>query len=298
MHYQKEALDIKNLNGGKSIMSAFSDLIYNTPGLFLIIMLYLVGIILTVIGIYIVKIVFPIERRFKNNAGIGCLSANISVLFAILAGFIIAHLLNNFNRAQEITNIEVNQLSNIYRDASRLDKNIASEIRKEVKDYLKTVVKQEWQVMKAGKGIEASEGQIILARLRSKLSNYKSKDINQSLALGELHQELNKVYNVSDERFSMNKSALNLEIWIILIVVMFFTIIINFLYEMEHRVYLILAPLVSITILSILFLIILIDRPFRGGYYVTPEVFQKALIYLQVEDRDDFLAKRVRDNQN
>lgn len=265
-------------------MLAISDLFSNMPNILLFIIMCIAGVIFTVVGIHLIRIVIPMELRLKDNVAIGYISANTAVLFAILAGFIISYMLGNLSRAQEVTRIEVNQLNDMCRDASRLGEPMARGVQKEIKNYLEVVVKQEWPSMQAGKEVDSSYGEKILTDLRVKLIRYKTKDINQSLALAELHRGLEEVYNVRSERLSMNKSALGGDIWIMLVIVTLFTIIINFVYGMEHYLHLILATVVSTVVISLLFIIVIIDRPFRGGLSVTSEYFQRALTTMQVED--------------
>ena len=274
-------------------MSIIPDILYGMPNTLLFIIMCIAGIIFTVIGIHLIRAVIPIELRLKDNVAIGYISANTAVLFAVLAGFVISYMLGNFSRAQEITRTEVNHLNDICRDASRLGEPMAGEIHKEVKDYLEAVIKQEWPVMQEGRAINPSYGEKILTSLRIKLVRYKTKDINQSLALADLHKGLEEVYNARSERLSMHGSALGADVWIMLVIVTLFTIIINFVYGMEHYLHLVLAPVVSTVVISLLFIIIIIDRPFRGGLSVTSKDFQRAFAEMQQVNNMGSIAESV-----
>lgn len=264
-------------------MFTIANIFYSMPNMLLFIIMCVIGIMFTVIGIHLIRIIIPMELRLKDNVAIGYISANTAVLFAVLAGFIISYMLNNFNRAQEIVRTEVNQLNDICRDASRLDKSMAKSIQKEAIDYLKTVVTKEWPAMRAGKKVDPY-GEKILINLRIGLISYKAKNINQSLALVDLHKGLEELYKARSERLSMDKSVLGTDIWIMLVIVTLFTIIINFLYGMEHYLHIVLAPFVSTIVISLLFIIIIMDRPFRGGFSVKPDDFQHALASMQFEE--------------
>ncbi|MEI8055126.1 MAG: hypothetical protein WCH10_03895 [bacterium] len=263
-------------------MSVIPDILYSMPNTLLFIIMCIAGIIFTVIGIHLIRAVIPMELRLKDNVAIGYISANTAVLFAVLAGFVISYMLGNFSRAQEITRIEVHQLNDICRDALRLDESTAREIQNGVKNYLEVVIQQEWPEI--GKVVDSSYGEKILTSIRTKLIRYKTKDINQSLALADIHKGLEEVYNARSERLTMYKSALGTDIWIMLVIVTLFTIIINFVYGMEHYLHLILAPIVSTTVISLLFIIIIIDQPFRGGVSVTSKEFQGALATMRLEE--------------
>jgi hypothetical protein len=249
----------------------------NMPGLLFFSIMCAAGIVFTVAGIHIMRVILPMDLRLKDNVAIGYISANTAVVFAILAGFIISYMLGNLSRAQTITRDEINRLHNIYLNAARLDGDIKLDIRTEVKKYFVNAIANELPAMKKGQEFDAFFGDKILTDLRIKLVNYKTRDFNQSLTLAELHKDLEQVYNVRDERYSMNKSALSADIWVILIVVTFFTLIMNFVYGMEHYLHLILAPVVSTVIISLLFLIITIDRPFRDKFSTASSDFQYVL---------------------
>jgi hypothetical protein len=271
-------------------MSTIANIFYSMPNILLFVIMCIIGVIFTVTGIHLIRIVIPMELRLRDNVAIGYISANTAVLFAVLAGFIISYMLNNFNRAQEITRTEVSQLDDICRDAARLDKLVARSIQEEVIKYLKTVVINEWPAMRVGKKVDPY-GEKILINLRIKLINYKAKNINQSLALVDIHRGLEELYKARSERLSMDKSALGTDIWIMLVIVTLFAIIINFLYGMEHSLHVFLAPFVSTIVISLLFMIIIMDRPFRGGFSVQPHDFQRALASMQLEENISLKTK-------
>lgn len=264
-------------------MFSIATILYDAPNILLFMVICLAVIILALIGVYIVKLTFPVELRLRDNLVIGYISANICVLFAVLAGFILLYMLNSYGRAQEVVRIEVNKATAIYQNATRLDKTIAMQIQKEIKTYLKRVAFKEWPVMQKGEKIYSPTpltkrkqyaglyGEEVLIKIREQLNTYQPKDYNKILAVAEIYKELTELYDARDERLTFNESTLGRDIWLVLIISALITIIINFIYGVEHYpLYIALVPLISIMIVSLLFIIFVMDQPFCGTYSIKP----------------------------
>lgn len=263
------------------MMSNITTMLYNIPSALLFSITCFVVIMLALIGVHIVKLTLPVELRLKDNLVIGYISANICMLFAVLTGFILLYMLNNYSRALEVVRIEVNKAAAIHQNAARLDKSIAVQIQQEIKNYLERVAYKEWPVMQKGGHIDSPVslvrqkqyaglyGEEILIKIRKQLNNYKPKDYNKILAVAEMYKDLVKLYDARDERLTFNESALGMDIWMVLIISALITIVVNFIYGVEHYpLYIALVPLTSIMIVSLLFIIFVMDQPFCGAYSI------------------------------
>lgn len=256
-------------------------MLYNVPSALLFAAICFVVIGLALIGVHTVKLTLPVELRLRDNLVIGYISANICVLFAVLTGFILLYMLNSYSRAQEVVRIEVNKATAIYQNATRLDKPIAAQIQQEIKAYLERVAYKEWPVMQKGGHIDSPMprakqkeyahlyGEEILIKIRNQLNNYQPKDYNKVLAVAEIYKELAELYDARDERLTFSDSTLGTDIWLVLIISALITIIVNFIYGVEHYpLYIALVPLTSIMIVSLLFIIFVMDQPFCGAYSI------------------------------
>lgn len=271
-------------------MSNITTILYNVPSALLFAVVCFVVIILALIGVHVVKLTLPVELRLRDNLVIGYISANICVLFAVLTGFILLYMLNSYGRAQEIVRIEVNKATAIHQNASRLDKAIAVQIKKEIKTYLDRVAFKEWPVMQKGEHIYSPMslaqqkqyaglyGEEILIKIRGQLNNYQPKDYNRALAVAEIYKELAELYDARDERLTFNDTTLGCDIWLVLIISALITIIVNFIYGVEHYpLYIALVPLTSIMIVSLLFIIFVMDQPFCGVYSIKPAEYKEVI---------------------
>lgn len=272
------------------IMSSITTMFYNVPSALLFAATCFVVIILALIGVHVVKLTLPVELRLRDNLVIGYISANICMLFAVLAGFILLYMLNSYGRAEEVVRIEINKATAIYQNAARLDKVIAMQIQKEIKTYLERVAFKEWPVMQKGEHIYSPMplaqqkqytglyGEEILIKIRQQLNNYQPKDYNKVLAVAEMYEDLVELYDARDERLAFNDTTLGTDIWLVLIISALITIIVNFIYGVEHYpLYIALVPLTSIMIVSLLFIIFVMDQPFCGFYSIKSTEYKEVI---------------------
>lgn len=271
-------------------MSNITVMLYNIPSAVLFTATCLIVIVLALIGVHVVKATLPMELRLRDNLVIGYISANICMLFAVLAGFILLYMLNSYGRAQDVVRIEVSKAIAIYHHAARLDKAITNPIQAEIKNYLERVATKEWPVMQQGEHIYSPMprdkqqqyaglyGEEILIKIRKQLDNYQPQDYNKALAVAEIYKDLAELSDVRDERLAFNDTTLGCDIWLILIISAIITMIVNFIYGVEHYpLYIILVPLISIMIMSLLFIIFVMDQPFCGTYSMKPVGYLEAV---------------------
>jgi hypothetical protein len=92
-----------------------------------------------------------------------------------------------------------------------------------------------------------------------------------------LLDDIKALHYARDQRIQLSKNSLSTEIWDVVLIGTFLTIIINFFFKMSYRIHLVALLAEIIMAGSIIFLLITLDTPFQGEYVVQPEAFQTLL---------------------
>lgn len=155
----------------------------------------------------------------------GYIAGSISVIYAVLAGFIILYAMNNFDKASDISIHEATTITKIFRDASRLPLLLKNEIQQGMENYANTVIHIEFPAFSKGDFVKA--GLPILDKLEKQLNAYKPTNMIIFFRLDMVHQAMDDLYTTYDQRMNINNSALTPDLWALFITSSILTLVIN-----------------------------------------------------------------------
>lgn len=224
----------------------------------------------------LIKKYLSIKFLHSENDSIGFVSATISVVYAVLAGFIILYVMNNFEKASDIASKEAAVIAKIFRNADRLPEPIKTKIQTAMTDYANTVIQVEWPNMSNDK--LSNDGEIILDHLHKEITSFKSTNNQETIALQTIFLNLDELYNERSQRFDIGKAALSGDLWILLIISTLLTLFINSVIALDFYFHIGLQTAVTLMVSAILFLIIALDRPFLGYFSIQPDAFKASLL--------------------
>jgi len=81
----------------------------------------------------------------------GFIYAVIGVVYAVLPGFAAITVWERYDRAQASVEQEANDLADLYRDAETFPANVRTQLKDQIRDYVRLVVQKEWPAMAVGK---------------------------------------------------------------------------------------------------------------------------------------------------
>lgn len=254
---------------------------YSLPNSLLFLIIFVLLALFSAICLYFVEKFIPLKFRIHENNSIGYVGATIGVIYAVLAGFIIFYVMDNFQKASDLTRNEAASAAKIYRDSSRLPPKQAASVQKAMKAYVSSVIHQEWPLISHSKTSDA--GEEILDRLIVKLNTFKAKNNQDLLSMQMIYNELDELYKNRDARVDLGNAALAGDLWILLIISTLLTLFVKSLAGMKFGLHLTMQIVVTLMLTAILFLIIVLDRPFRGQFSITPLPFETVLSDMQTK---------------
>lgn len=257
------------------------DFMYDIPN---IVLFFIINIILMGfcgICLYLTKYIIPnnFQKEELGSLG-GFLSGVVGSMYAVSTGFVLIYLLGNFNKAQEVVATESIVLMRLADSVSWLPHKMQSTIYLDIKNYTQEVVGREWQSMKAGKKI-GHEALSFLQDINKRLKAYNADDQMQLFIKEEIIKEVKELYTVRYNRIKMSYFSLNIQYWIVIFIMTIINLI--FVCMLGTKLYLhkISVMLVCITSSSMIFLLLILDKPFRGSFAVNQYDLNKAITYIE-----------------
>ena len=108
------------------------------------------SIVLSLLILWAARRIFSHEQLTPHNEVSGFVYAAIGVIYAVILGFAIISVWEEYRGAETNVVAEANALGNLYRLAEGLPDPTGDEIQQTVLDYAATVVDEEWEAMEEG----------------------------------------------------------------------------------------------------------------------------------------------------
>ena len=240
---------------------------------------WLVVIAIVVLPALAVSIQWLIRRRApsvangEHNDAVGFLGATAAVVYAIIIGFMVITLWDNYVAAGDTVQNETVSLRDLVQFSGAFGPAAQKEIRRLVVQYGNSVATMEWQEM--AKGEASSATQEALDRLVAAVQSLRVQDPAQQEVLGTMLAQVDQVGSERQKRLELSGPQIPAPMWLAVILTSVVTIVFCLLFEVKIawlRYFMVAA--VTAVITSTLVLSLLLEYPFSGTIEVNPTPFQ------------------------
>ncbi|HJD56308.1 MAG TPA: DUF4239 domain-containing protein [Rickettsia endosymbiont of Pyrocoelia pectoralis] len=257
------------------------DFIYTVPNIVLFLIINIVLMSFCGLCLHLTKHIIPnkVQRQELGSLG-GFLSGAVGSMYAVSTGFVLIYLLGNFNKAQEVVATESTVLMRLADSVGWLPQEMRPELYQDIKNYAKDLVGREWQLMKDGKKI-GHEALIFLQDITKRLKAYNAPNPMQLFIQKEIIKEIKELYTVRYNRVKMSYFSLNIQYWVVIFIMTVINLIFVCILGTKLYLHKTSVILVCITSSSMLFLLFILDKPFRGPFAVNQYDLNKAVSYIE-----------------
>lgn len=256
------------------------NFIYSISDMNLLLLINALGLFITFLSIFILKKWLPtISDRDKNLIASSTVTI-VSTLIAIILGFILFFVFNNFSEAEDTVSQEANEVASIYHYSLLLDPTSKTLIKTTLQQYLNEVIQSEWPALRTAKTIDI-KSYVIINDLFVKINHLRTEGKKEdSFIYEELYKNVSSLYKAHEDRLQMQEAPVEEEVWIVLAILTVLTLVLNCFVIIDFWIYIVISVLVSLIISSVIYLIIIFDHPFRGNFSVQPDPLQKVLVMI------------------
>jgi len=217
---------------------------------------------------------FPKGVLEEHNDIAGFMFAVVGVVYAVLLAFLAIAVWERFDAAETRVHDEANQLVVAYRRVDAFPLQRAA-IRKEMIRYVDLLVSDEWPKMNDGQSSEranrAIEGIAYLAR------HLNAKNPTQQDVLTSIIDGLQATMMDRSDRLLLSNRGLNAFLWTVLFLGAAAVIIFSYLFAFKSSgAQAAMIGLLAFTLALVLYLIAVVDYPYRGDVRIGPAPFVEA----------------------
>ncbi len=218
---------------------------------------------------------WPWEKRRPHNELIGWQFSILGTTNAVILGFMLYAVWNNYGAADLNADFEANALVNVYRLCDGLPATQQARLKSLARIYADTVVDKDWPEMARNRA--ADESSTINQEIWKTLMSVRAVSPSEITAEDHAISELSAMTEHRRTRVLQSASRLPAVLWWVLVVGGVVTVLSATMFGSAnswlHTIQVFtLSLLVSLALVSIG----AIDRPFQGSVHVSDEAFRRA----------------------
>lgn len=253
------------------------DFIYDTPSAILLIIFILVFLVFALVGLYIFTILTTdnFNTRF-NDSNTSTYVSVVATAMAIIIAFIITDEYQTYNTTALNLGREANAIFILIEILAELEQR--ETILVTIK-YLCSIINIEFPLMESA--IVPPEN-TCLNVLQDLVLDYIPETNKQTVLYDKAIDQLNLAINLRNFRLEQTVAGIPPEFWWLLFIGITILIILTWFITGDPLYRIIMTSLVTIIYATLLFLVAVLDYPFRGYFSLGPENFQFVLDELGV----------------
>jgi len=204
---------------------------------------------------------------------------SIMAFYGLAMALIAVSVFETYSDVSKIIAQEASELSALYQDASSYPEPIRPLLQKELRDYAQYVIHEAWPAQQQGQ--VAAGGIAMLNRFQATLVGFKSVSEDQRLLHGEALRAYNEMLEARSLRLDAVDTGLPRVMWVVIVAGALLSLSSTFFFKVEHTHLQGIQVLLLATFIGlVIFMIVALDRPFRGDLGLPPEPYQ--LVYDQL----------------
>jgi hypothetical protein len=232
-------------------------------------------------GLWIVRrCVLPRWRvQSEDSEFTGAMVQAVLVFYGLAVALIAVSVWQTYSDVSRIVSQEATALAALYRDVSGYPPAIRNELQQELRDYVNDVIHRAWPLQQHGK--VPTGGVQLMNRFQATLITWEPITEGQKL----LHAETLRAYNfmILSRRLRLDAVDTGLPpvLWVVVTVGAVISLSASFFFRVEDfRLHATLVMLLATFMGLVIFMILALDRPFRGDLQISAQPYR--LIYDQL----------------
>jgi hypothetical protein len=218
------------------------------------------------------------------DALIGAILAAFVVFYGITLALIAVSSYQSFAAANQVVGREAATLGTLYRAVSNYPEPIRGELQTMLRDYTRYVIEEAWPAQK--RGVIPEGGTVRVTAFEEKLLSFQPQTRAEEILHAETLREFDEFVDYRHQRLESLSTGLPDVLWFVVGVGAVVNAVLTCLFDVKRlSVHLLLAGLMTLFVSQMVFMIVAMDKPFRGEVTVGSDDFQLMQRSLMEEDR-------------
>lgn len=234
------------------------------------------SILISLLGLWVVRKFAPYEIMEGHKEIAGFIYGILGTIYAVILGFSVVVLWEQFHDAEVIADREASQLPELHHLVQGLPADQTHAFTESLKKYCQLVVDEEWPLMDKGESSPKAHAQHL--EIWREVRSLAPHTEQEKIILAKIVDTLAIFDDARRGRLLAVRSSLPKPVWFALIAGAVITIGFSYLFGLKNVVaHTVITMLLAASIGLGLFLIVALDRPFSGGLSVSPAAFTAVL---------------------
>jgi hypothetical protein len=252
--------------------------IYDFPNWQLGVAMVALFVSLSLIGLFASR---PLMRRLLNaspahNDIVSFVFAGVGVFYGLALGLIAVATWEDFSDVDAQVSKEAASLAGLYRDLDGYPQPLRGQLEAMLRDYARYVIEKDWPAHR--RGAVAEEGSLVLDRIENKIMAFEPTLEREKIVHAETLRSLDAVVQQRGLRLQSVNTGLPAALWSVVLIGSLLNIALTYLFWVENlKLHALLIGTLATFIALLIFLIAVMDNPFRGEFSVSPDAFQMVL---------------------
>ena len=227
-------------------------------------------------GLLWVRRLVPLSFLETHHEVAGFFISVLSVIYAVLLGFVMLVVWSDFEDVKEAVAREANQLGDLLLMAQGFPTPIPQQVQQGITTYVHAVVDDEWPAMAHGQASAQAHGAI--ASLWHTYLTLEPITTHQNALYAETLARLNLLSETRRLRLHASRDKMPHLMWVLLWTGGLITILFTYFFGVQSiRSQVLMTTALTALIAFVLLLIVALEQPFAGLVRITPEPFVEAL---------------------
>ncbi|MEN3371331.1 MAG: hypothetical protein V7609_3474 [Verrucomicrobiota bacterium] len=234
------------------------------------------SVLLSLLSMWLVRRFAPFQVMEGHKEIAGFIYGVLGTIYAVILGFSVVVLWEQFHDAEIIADREASQLSDLHRLAQGLPADQQDAFALSLEKYCKLVINEEWPLMDNGKPSPKAHDQLL--EIWRKGQGLDPQTEREQIIFGKIVDALAELDDARRGRLLAARSSLPKPLWFVLIAGAVVTIGFSFLFGLKNVIaHTVITTLLAASIGLGLFIIAALEGPFSGSLRLSPDAFTAVL---------------------
>lgn len=211
-----------------------------------------------------------------TNESVNGLAGGVGVFIGLLVGLMAVAAWGNFDDVGKAAGREAAQVAVLYRDVGVLNDPQRTELQEDIKAYLRYVIDVAWPAHKRGESPRG--GAEILSKFLKTLTAYQIASGKDQVLFAQALADYSKLIEARRTRLESVNVKVPGVLWVVVLCTAALSIFLSYFFHIETlRAHAILTGIFSLVLGLMIFLLVALDSPVRGGVSVETEDYSSLL---------------------
>jgi hypothetical protein len=254
--------------------------LYNLSGMQLATLVCTGFVLFTWVGAIFVRPFFRLLVRSQPdlNSVLGNIVSMYGIFYGILIGLLAVSAYQNKATVEHSITAEGTAVLALFRSLTTYPEKARRPMQETLRDYTQFVIDNEWPLMRRGEFTEGASQ--LIDQLQRQIAGFEPQTVGQQILHAETTKQFYEFLKIRAERRYNATTGIPEIMWFVVLLGAFLTIFLVWLFNMSLIAELFLGGLLSFFIGIVVSLIMVLDRPLRGDFGITPEVFELLLKFM------------------